>query len=101
MAKTVITEPGERKSIGGDFVIPLALIASVLQLPFLYFWGVIDHPLFLIIPTSAPGVLMQGAFRPLAVGEWIYAIAYTAALTVVLAVWAHRAFHAHIVMRSW
>ena len=33
-----------------------------LQLPFLHFWGVIQHPVFLIVPTSAPTVLMRGAF---------------------------------------
>ena len=40
MAKTVISEPGERKSIGGDFVIPLAALAFTLY----YFSTIIDSP---------------------------------------------------------
>jgi hypothetical protein len=40
MAKTVITEPGERKSIGGDFVIPLAALVFTLY----YFSTIIDSP---------------------------------------------------------
>jgi hypothetical protein len=40
MAKTVITEPGERKSIGGDLVVPLAALGFTLY----YFSTIIDSP---------------------------------------------------------
>ena len=82
-----------------DYLIPMAGVAVVLQLPFLYFLGWVKHPLLLLIPTSAPTVLMQGAYMPLAGWEWLYAIGYTAALIVGLAMWAQRAFHAHVIMK--
>ncbi len=82
-----------------DYLIPMAGVAVVLQLPFLYFLGWVRHPLLLIIPTSAPTVLMQGAYAPLAPWEWLYAIGYTAALILGLALWAPRAFHRHVIMK--
>lgn len=82
-----------------DYLVPLALIAGILQLPFLYFWGVFEFPFFLIIPTSAPAMLMRGAFVPLTAGEWIYGIGYSAVLLIALSLWAYRAFHTHIIMK--
>ncbi len=82
-----------------DFLIPMAALFSVLQVPFVHFWGVIEHPAFLIIPTSAPTMLMQGAFAPLAAWQWFYAIAYTAASIMGLTIWAYRAFNRHIIMK--
>jgi len=82
-----------------DFLIPMAALFSVLQLPFLHFWGVIEHPAFLIIPTSAPTMLMQGAYIPLAAWEWLYAMGYTAAMIMGLTIWAYRAFNTHIIMK--
>ena len=81
-----------------DFLIPMAAIVGVLQLPFLHFLGLIEHPVFLIIPTSAPTMLMQGAFVPLAAWEWVYGIVYTAAMMGGFTVWAYRAFNKHIIM---
>lgn len=80
-----------------DFLIPMAAWSVVLQLPFLYFWGVIVHPAFLLIPTSAPTMLMRGAFVPLSVWEWIYAVGYSAGVIGMLTAWAYRAFNHHII----
>lgn len=82
-----------------DFLIPMALLAVALQLPFVYFLGWIEHPILLVIPTSAPTVLMQAAYGPLATWEWIYGVGYTALLLVGLSIWAGRAFQKHIVMK--
>ena len=82
-----------------DFLMPMAGIAVILQLPFLYFLGVVEQPLLLIIPTSAPTVLMQGAYIQLEAWQWLYAIGYTALLIVGLTIWAYRAFHTHIIMK--
>lgn len=82
-----------------DYLIPMAGIAVVLELPFLYFLGWLKHPLLLLIPTSGPAMLMQGAYLQLAAWEWLYATAYTAGLVIGLAIWAQRAFHTHIVMK--
>ncbi|MGB0386214.1 MAG: hypothetical protein ACPGWR_15505 [Ardenticatenaceae bacterium] len=82
-----------------DFLMPMAAIAVILQLPFLYFLGIVEQPLLLIIPTSAPTVLMQGAYIQLEAWQWLYAIAYTGLLIIGLNIWATRAFHTHIIMK--
>lgn len=82
-----------------EFLIPMSAVAVVLQLPFLHFLGWIEHPAFLIIPTSAPTVLMQGAYMELAAAEWLYAIGYTSLLIIALTIWAYRAFNRHIIMK--
>ncbi|MFQ5408881.1 MAG: ABC transporter permease [Anaerolineales bacterium] len=82
-----------------DYLIPMAGVAVILQLPFLYFLGWITNPVFLVIPTSAPTLLMQGAYVHLEAWEWVYGIGYTFALIVGLTIWAHRAFRAHLVVK--
>ncbi|MCB0193925.1 MAG: hypothetical protein KDJ65_18385 [Anaerolineae bacterium] len=83
-----------------DFLIPMSGVAVVLQMPFLYFLGWVTHPLFLVIPTSAPTMLMQGAYIPLADWQWLYGIGYTTILIGGLAWWAYRAFQWHIIMKG-
>jgi len=82
-----------------DFLVPMAAIATVLQLPFVYFLGWMSHPALLAIPTSAPTLLMQAAYIPLAAWEWLYAIGYTTLLILGLSWWAYRAFQTHIIMK--
>jgi fluoroquinolone transport system permease protein len=82
-----------------DFLVPVLVMAMVLQAPFVHFLGIIEHPAFLIIPTSAPTMLMQGAFVQLTTWEWAYVLTYTAALIIGLTIWAYRAFNTHIIMK--
>lgn len=82
-----------------DFIVPMAMIVGILQLPFLYFWGVVQHWGFLLIPTSAPAMIIRGAFIPLESWEWVYASVYTVALIAGLSVWAYRAFNRHIIVK--
>lgn len=82
-----------------DFLVPMSGIAIALQLPFLHFLGWIEHPLFLIMPTSAPTMLMRGAYIDLAGWEWLYGIGYTIVLIVGLSLWAYRAFQTHVIMK--
>ena len=56
-------------------------------------------PILLIVPTSAPTLLMQGAYMPLEAWQWLYAIIYTILLIIGLTIWAYRAFHTHIIMK--
>ena len=83
-----------------DFLIPVSAVAVILQLPFLYFIGWVESPILLIIPTSAPTLLMQAAYRSLQPWQWFYTIGYTAVLIVGLTLWAYRAFNTHIIMKG-
>ena len=83
-----------------DMIVPLACIGGILQLPFLYFLGLVTSPAFLLLPTSAPTLLIQAAFRPLAAWEWAYALGYSALVTVGLAWAAVYAFRTQIVLKA-
>jgi fluoroquinolone transport system permease protein len=83
-----------------DFLVAVIVVAGVAQLPFLHFLGLVASSLFLLIPTSAPTLLMRGAFFPLETGEWLYAIGYTGLMLAGLMIWAYRAFNTHIVMKG-
>lgn len=82
-----------------EFIMPMGAVAVILQLPFLHFLGLVEHPLFLLLPTSAPLVLVQGAYKPLLAWEWIYALGYTLLLLAGLSLWANRAFKTHIIAK--
>jgi fluoroquinolone transport system permease protein len=83
-----------------EFLIPLSAVAFILQLPFLYFLGWVEHPLFLVIPTSAPTILMQAAYIQLTGWQWVYGLGYTAVLIAGLTIWAYRAFQTHIIAKG-
>ncbi len=83
-----------------DFLMPLAMVAVMLQLPFLHFLGWIEHPAFLLIPTSAPTMIMRGAYVALTGWEWLYALGYTMLSIVGLSRWAYRAFQRHVIMKA-
>lgn len=82
-----------------SYMMPMGAGVVVLQLPILHFLGVAPHPAWLLVPTSAPVVLIRGAFTALTPGEWIYATLYIIGLCVGLAWWARRAYDRHIVQR--
>ena len=56
MAKTVISEPGERKSIGGDLVIPLAALGFTLY----YFSTIIESPWTAQVAAFFIGTILIG-----------------------------------------
>lgn len=82
-----------------DFLIPMSGISIIMQLPFLYFWGLYKHPVLLLVPTGAPTMIMEGAFRPLQIWEQFYALGYSALTILALSFWALVAFQKHIVQR--
>ena len=82
-----------------DFLFPMAAVAVLLQLPFFYFFGLVEHPLLLVVPTSAPAMLMRGAYYSLEHWEWLYGIGYTLLWIAILAIWSFQSFDKHVVMR--
>lgn len=83
-----------------DAFIPLFVVAIVTQLPFFYFSGLMDTPLWLIIPTGAPAMLLWGAWNPLEAWQWAYGIVYSLVIIGGLYRWSLMAFHQHIIMKQ-
>ena len=82
-----------------EAMLPMGAVATVLQLPALYFVGAIDHPALLAIPSAAPTLLIRAGFAPLATWEWVYALAGSAVTIALLALWSARAFETHVLAR--
>lgn len=63
------------------FLLPTgAIVAMILQLPFLYLIGVGPTWLWTLIPTMAPLLLLQAAFEPIAPWQWVYAATMSVAM---------------------
>lgn len=82
-----------------DALVPLAVVGIVMQLPILYFLGIGGGPLWLLIPSSAPAMLIWGAWNPLAPWELLYGLGYSALLGAGLYLWARRSFVRHAIQR--
>lgn len=81
-----------------DFLIPGAVfVGVVVQLPLLNTFDVFPSPVWYLVPTHAPLLLMQAAFESIETWQWFYGFAYTGA--VLLALWraGRTAFIRHIV----
>lgn len=83
-----------------DFLIPVVAVSLVLQLPALYFTGISDSVLWLILPTAAPVMLMWAAWFPVEPWQVVYGFVYSLVLIAGLYRWARLAFHKHIVLRE-
>ena len=83
-----------------EALLPMGLVATLFQLPALYFVGALDSPWLLAIPSGPPAMLVKGAFVPLTHLEWVYALVGTVVPMVVVAAWARRAYESHVVRRA-
>lgn len=78
-----------------DFLLPMALVAIVGQLPILYFVDAYPSPLLLWVPTSPSAMLIRGGFTPLTTTETAYGVCCSLLVIAGLAWWAHSAFREH------
>ncbi len=79
-----------------DFIMPMALLMTLMQIPVFYFVGAIDGWWALLFPVSPPTLLMLGAFSPLEAWQYIYAIIGIIIFNVGLFYWTTKAFEKHI-----
>ncbi len=82
-----------------DYMIPIVMIMIALQLPIIYYGKIVESPLFLVIPSSAPVMVIQGAFNQLPAWQWIYAVSYNLIILLGLLKWAFRSYHHYIVRK--
>ncbi|TPV96996.1 MAG: hypothetical protein B7733_01900 [Myxococcales bacterium FL481] len=80
-----------------SFLFPVgALVAMVLQLPFLSVLELGPDAVWFLIPSRAPLLFMQAGFVPLSGGQWAYAIGIGVLSVVASAIFCYRRFAAHI-----
>lgn len=80
-----------------EFMIPAIWLLSIAQLPFLDSFGIWHGwPLYLL-PFQAALLLVRGAFEPLMLWQWLYALSYIACGIGVAFVWALRVFEPFVI----
>ncbi len=83
-----------------EYLFPSFLITAVLSLPLVFYFGAWQGPLVYAHPMQAPLVLLQAAFQPRLLWEWVYGLAYSA-LWVALAYRAcARSFYRFVTTRE-
>jgi fluoroquinolone transport system permease protein len=82
-----------------EFLLPSMLYTMVLLFPLLDFFGVVRSPLFYLHPVQAALVLLEGAFRPLSLLEWVYGLGYSVAGVLVLGILCRLAFRRFVTVR--
>ena len=73
---------------------------TVLFLPLFGYVGVVETPLFYLLPAKPALLLVEGGFRPLPPWQVAYGIGYLVAGNGVAYAWARRAFRRHVVRRG-
>lgn len=81
------------------FLFPMgALVAMILQLPFLSVLGIGPELLWYLIPSRAPLLLMQAGFIALEPWQWAYALGVSAASLAAAALYCRRRFATHVAL---
>jgi fluoroquinolone transport system permease protein len=83
-----------------DFLLPAATVLIVLQLPWLGLSGIVSSPVWYLVPTMAPTLLLVAALRPIAAWEMVYALLYSLLTIGILFWWARRAFYNHLILKG-
>ncbi len=85
-----------------DFLVPSFVIVILIELPLLMQidLGPIVNAIWYAIPTTAPYLLLQAAYAPIAGWQIAYGILYSFLWLVPLAWWAYRAFQHHIIEQA-
>lgn len=82
-----------------EWLLPATLVLAVASLPVLDYSGLVTHPLFRLVPTEGPLLLLGAAFGQVDLNGWdvAYALTYPLLCAAGLAVLARRVFHRHVI----
>jgi fluoroquinolone transport system permease protein len=82
-----------------EWLLPSTLLLAVASLPVLDYSGLVRHPLFWLVPTQGPLLLLGTAFHQVEPTGWqlVYAVGYPLAWLAGLSLLARRVFHRHVI----
>ena len=83
-----------------DFLVYAVPVVLVLQLPLLGLIGIAPSPVWYLIPTMAPALLLTAAFTSISTWQMVYALIYSLLSVAAVFWWAKRAFHRNIVLKG-
>ncbi|MFA1819670.1 hypothetical protein ACDX78_05645 [Virgibacillus oceani] len=74
------------------FLYTSPLYVIVFFLPLVDYIGIYDTPIFFILPTQAIMLLMEGAFRGVSIGIYLYSVVILAVWIGLVYLWTYRSF---------
>lgn len=82
-----------------EWLLPSTLVLTVLSIPLIGYSGLYPHPLFSLVPSQGPLLLLGASFGQvdLSPGQWLYAIGYPALWVAGLCLLSRRVFHRYVV----
>ncbi|WP_300008685.1 fluoroquinolone transporter permease [Pseudonocardia sp.] len=82
-----------------EWLLPATLLLAVASVPIIDYAGLYPHPLFALVPTHGPLLLLGTAFGQVTptAGELAFAVAYPTVWIVALCLLARRVFHRYVV----
>ena len=80
-----------------QYMVFIPLFLTPMLLPAFNYFGLTDSWIWYLIPSQGALILLEASFRPMAVGELIYAFFYPLAGITGLYYWALHAYQKHIV----
>lgn len=79
------------------YLMPSSLFVGLLQAPWLSYFGITKSPLFYLVPTQGPLLLMKWGFQSVTRWEAIYALVSSLIWIAVSYYLAHKAFYRFVV----
>jgi fluoroquinolone transport system permease protein len=83
-----------------EYLFPSFLVAIVLALPLLDYFGIVSSPLFYLHPVQALLLLLRAAFVPLELWQLGYAVAYSSFWIALAYLWCERTFRRFVVVKA-
>jgi fluoroquinolone transport system permease protein len=83
-----------------EFIMPMAVYTTFLQLPLVDYLGIFKSPVFYAFPAQAPIMLMGSAFGHVETWQIAYGIVYSLICISVAWVWACRAFRKYVIQKK-
>lgn len=85
-----------------EWLVPSTVLLTLMNAPVLDYSGLVPHPLFYLVPTEAPLLLLGAAFQQVSLTGWqiAYAIGYPILWIAGLCLVARRVFDRYVVTRE-
>jgi fluoroquinolone transport system permease protein len=82
-----------------EWLVPSTLLLAVANAPIVGYSGLYPHPLFSLVPTEGPLLLLGAAFHQVTLTpwQWVYAVGYPIAWVAGLCLLARSVFHRYVV----
>jgi fluoroquinolone transport system permease protein len=80
-----------------QYLLPSSLFVGFLQAPWLFYFGIIENPLFYLFPTQGPLLLLKWGFEPITQWDAIYAVGYSLVWIAISYYLARKAFFRFVV----